>query len=82
MVKMLSLTSKASKPTASKAANTSKAAKAPTSKAVPKQAPAPPSPIGAGLGLFEDNAGSTLRRVVPAQAQREQTYLGERLGSL
>ena len=66
MVKMLSLTSKTSKPTAPKAANTSKAAKATTSKAVPKQAPAPPTPIGAGLGLLDDNATATADPVVQA----------------
>ena len=43
MVKMRSLTSKTNK-------------KKTTSKAVPKQAPAPPTPIGAGLGLLDDNA--------------------------
>ena len=54
MVKMLSLTSKASKPTAPKAPKASKAA------------PSPPTPIGAGLGLLDDNATATADPVVQA----------------
>ena len=53
-----------------------------TSPPVPPPAPAPSTPVGAGLGLFDDNKSSSLRRVVPAEAQRTQTPLGDRLGSL